>query len=389
MMGHELISEREGLGHSRRRRCETHTLTLTEFGQSDFLIAGLDEFDLIDFTPAYETYALGLGGESCGQLTVDPAQLGLDPAQVAQAPNGHIGTATYALGQLQLPQLVLPPLDPASISHLDNGLASPLGLGSACAFDFGDFDETEEVPALELDEAEIVQDTVAPPAPASFILETLIEPVSLGIPPTHLRPNPLPPAAALRAPSPSPAPAPSPAPRATRNAAKPAPVATRTPLPTTSASRPNATGFRGAATKLVALDAPIGHRNYKKDSATSKKRKTTQTQRAMDKRRKAESATPGPSSSASPDELAAEVKAEEGEDEDDVPDDLLSAEERKRRQNTLSARKSRQRKQERLGLLEEENVALKGELEDEQRAHDETRRKLDDAMAILRNLGLA
>lgn len=345
--------------------------------------AELEQLDLINFTPGYEAYALAFGGQADpSQWTVDPSQLGLPSAL---APTPAIPTsATYGLPALPaLPQLVLPPVNPASVSTFDGGLASPLGLGPASQFDFGDYDETEDLPALELDEAEVPADEGRPPpaAPVADHLD-LIQSTSSSIPPTHLRPNPSPPAAALRAPSPSPAPAPTP--RPTRNATKPPPVATRTPLPTTSATRPHATGFRGASTKLVALDAPIGHRTYKTDSATSRKRKTTQTQRAMDKRRKADSVTPAPSGSSEHEH----VKEEEAEGEE-VPDDLLSAEERKRLQNTLSARKSRQRKQERLGLLEEENVELKKELEVEQRAHEETRRKLDEAMALLRTMGLA
>lgn len=358
---------------------------------------------MINFTPGYEAYALAFGSQPEPiPWTVDPSQLGLPcPAQLQAAPLPLPNPAT-TFGLPALPQLVLPPVNPSSLSSFDGALASPLGLGPASQFDFGDFDESEEVPALELDEAEVQAEDCSP-AQAKVAVSDLTGHT------TYLRSSPPLPALGLHSPSlspaaapaaaPTPAPTATPSPRPSRSSAKakPAPVATRTPLPTTSATRPNATGFRGAATKLVALDAPIGQRTYKKDSATSKKRKTTQTQRAMDKRRRAEageasgSATPGPSSRSSDGEHEEAVKVEEGErdGEEEIPDDLLSAEERKRRQNTLSARKSRQRKQERLGLLEEENVELKAELEGERSAHEETRRRLDEAVALLRTMGLA
>lgn len=113
------------------------------------------------------------------------------------------------------------------------------------------------------------------------------------------------------------------------------------------------TGFRGPSTPLVAIDAPIRPRNYLVDSTTSKKRKTAAVERELTKRGR---------TSASPDSGAAKA-ATEVKPEDAIPEDIAAAVERKRLQNTLSARKSRQRKQERLGELEERNKELETENE--------------------------
>jgi len=135
------------------------------------------------------------------------------------------------------------------------------------------------------------------------------------------------------------------------------------PTPSTTAASDQAstaqtsrrgTGFRSPATPLVAIDAPIRPRNYLVDSTTSKKRKTAAVERELAKRGR---------TSASPDSEPASKATTEVTPEDAIPEDLAAAVERKRLQNTLSARKSRQRKQERLGELEERNKELETENE--------------------------
>ncbi|GAA5844505.1 hypothetical protein JCM11251_004196 [Rhodosporidiobolus azoricus] len=118
------------------------------------------------------------------------------------------------------------------------------------------------------------------------------------------------------------------------------------------------TGFAPTATPLLALDAPIQSRNSVLPSATSRKRKTAQAEKALAKRRKSgspdeEEGTPAPPAGAG--------------EEDDLPADIVAAVERKRLQNTLSARKSRARKQARLQELETENEQLKAKVEELER----------------------
>ena len=111
--------------------------------------------------------------------------------------------------------------------------------------------------------------------------------------------------------------------------------------PTPSVRAPRPTGFRGADTSLTPLDAPIQSRTYVLPSVTSRKRKTVPIERALAKRKRA--ATP----------------AEDAEEDDEeIPADLKAAVERKRLQNTVAARRSRLRKQARLGELEEANKEL-------------------------------
>lgn len=141
------------------------------------------------------------------------------------------------------------------------------------------------------------------------------------------------------------------------------------PLPehqvvTSSSTRSRkATGFRGAATPLIPLEAPIQPRSYATESTTSRKRKTVAIERKLAKR------TPTPAFS------------KEEVEEEEIPEDLLEAAERKRLQNTLSARKSRLRKQERLGELEEENRILKGD-------KLTMARRISELEDMLRGLGL-
>ncbi|KAL8287590.1 hypothetical protein RQP46_003448 [Phenoliferia psychrophenolica] len=113
------------------------------------------------------------------------------------------------------------------------------------------------------------------------------------------------------------------------------PPTTTTSASTSSASPkpPPTTNSRASAPPLD-LTAPIEPRTYLLPSTTSRKRKTTLIERELAKRQ----ATG-----------------------DDVPEDLVAAVEKKRTQNTLSARKSRMRKQQKVGDLESENERLKVE----------------------------
>ncbi|GAA5865980.1 hypothetical protein JCM3774_005547 [Rhodotorula dairenensis] len=113
------------------------------------------------------------------------------------------------------------------------------------------------------------------------------------------------------------------------------------------------TGFRQG--ELLPLDAPIQSRSSILPSATSRKRKTAGAERAMAKRGRTETpAIEDPAPHGSP--------AVGDGDAEDLPADIVAAVERKRLQNTLSARKSRARKQARLQELETENDALKARI---------------------------
>lgn len=117
------------------------------------------------------------------------------------------------------------------------------------------------------------------------------------------------------------------------------------------------TGFRQSSAPLLPLDAPIQPRTSVIPSATSRKRKTAAAEKALAKRGR--SVAP-----AAPEPAAAPRAAAD----DDLPDDIVAAVERKRLQNTLSARKSRARKQARLQELEAENEALKARVDELERA---------------------
>ncbi|GAA5881890.1 hypothetical protein JCM8547_005477 [Rhodosporidiobolus lusitaniae] len=121
--------------------------------------------------------------------------------------------------------------------------------------------------------------------------------------------------------------------------------------------KPAPTGFRrDTSTPLLAMDAPIQSRNSVIPSATSRKRKTAAAEKALAKRRKSRDEVPSP---------APPPAAPAGED--DLPAEIVAAVERKRLQNTLSARKSRARKQARLQELEDENEALRRRVEELER----------------------
>ncbi|GAA5970727.1 hypothetical protein JCM11641_007415, partial [Rhodosporidiobolus odoratus] len=123
--------------------------------------------------------------------------------------------------------------------------------------------------------------------------------------------------------------------------------------PRRTSSKPVPTGFADTSTPLLAMDAPIQARNSVIPSATSRKRKTAAAEKALAKRRKEAEAKASPP-------LAVEGVVE-------LPADIVAAVERKRLQNTLSARKSRARKQARVQELEAENEALRKRVEDLER----------------------
>ncbi|GAA5988022.1 hypothetical protein JCM11641_002133 [Rhodosporidiobolus odoratus] len=123
--------------------------------------------------------------------------------------------------------------------------------------------------------------------------------------------------------------------------------------PRRTSSKPVPTGFADTSTPLLAMDAPIQARNSVIPSATSRKRNTAAAEKALAKRRKEAEAKASPP-------LTVEGVVE-------LPADIVAAVERKRLQNTLSARKSRARKQARVKELETENEALRKRVEDLER----------------------
>ncbi|KAK4693684.1 hypothetical protein P7C70_g8880, partial [Phenoliferia sp. Uapishka_3] len=91
------------------------------------------------------------------------------------------------------------------------------------------------------------------------------------------------------------------------------------------------------------LSSPIAPRTYLLPSSTSRKRKTSAVELELAKRQC--------------------FPTETGEQNVDIPEDLQAAIEWKRLLNTVSARKSRMRKQKRLQELEDENAQLKAQNE--------------------------
>lgn len=231
----------------------------------------------------------------------------------------------------------LPPLPTLNTNPLviDRALESPLGLDS---------------PYSDFLASPMFEDAGDLPPPLDFDYPTLFPPTSsasvvAAAPPTHLRSNPPPPPSALLAPSPS---------VTFQESAEMVP-------------RPRPTGFRGAATPLVSIDAPTQPRSYLLPSATSRKRKTTAVERELVKRGRVKKN---------------EGAAVAGAEEEPIPSDLVAAVERKRLQNTLAARKSRQRKQERLGELEERNRELETE-------NNGLKQRVDQLEALLQSIGLS
>lgn len=179
--------------------------------------------------------------------------------------------------------------------------------------------------------------------------ETTLDPHSLSYP-------------SLFAPTPSP-------PLASTSSQPPLPAPVERPqLPRHGASFPPAkpTGFR-TTVPPVPLDAPVQPRSYLLPSATSRKRVSVPIQRELAKRQKNEaSATPS-----TPLDTVTEVDGHV-----ELPSDLVAAVERKRAQNTVSARRSRMRKAEKLGELEELNETLKNENEELKRKVEELEQRL-------------
>ena len=147
------------------------------------------------------------------------------------------------------------------------------------------------------------------------------------------------------------------------------------PDPTAPAKSTNTRSkkVKAVKTSLLPLDAPIQPRNYVTPSSTSRKRKTVPVERELLKRAKSSSSsstTPSSSvvlSSSSTTLPTAPVHA----DADELPADLVSAVEKKRLQNTISARKSRMRKQSQLAELQEANELL-------MQQNEELKRRLEE-----------
>ncbi|GJN89621.1 hypothetical protein Rhopal_002608-T1 [Rhodotorula paludigena] len=266
---------------------------------------------------------------------------------------------------------------------LDGTLESPLGLGSTSTSPLSEFlaspmfgmASESTVPSATMSELPLPSPyEAAMPAPSSAVateftglpwfppLPSGSESVLFGSPlvgagtqpavavptssTTFLRPNPVPSIPPPHALTPVTSALPSFAPP------PPTPALSST---SSSSKRPKPTGFRAGSTPLLALDAPIQPRNSVLPSATSRKRKTSAAEKALAKRAK----TSPPLDALDEAAVVGAPAATGGDDGDELPEDIKAAVERKRLQNTLSARKSRARKQARLQELEGENDALK------------------------------
>ncbi|BGP47333.1 hypothetical protein JCM10450v2_003185 [Rhodotorula kratochvilovae] len=237
----------------------------------------------------------------------------------------------------------------------DATLDSPLGLASSLASPLSEFLASpmfsvageSSVPSATMSELPL-------PSPYEPALATAV--AAEGAPLQWF--PPLPTSASLLFGAPLDAPAPAPPTSTILRPLPPTPFASPLPpLPAASApapaapsskKRPAPTGFRPGAPPLLPLDAPIQSRHSVIPSATSKKRKTSAAEKALAKR-----GAPSPAPSGG-----------EVEGEADLPADIVAAVERKRLQNTLSARKSRARKQARLQELEGENEGLRRRVEE-------------------------
>lgn len=140
------------------------------------------------------------------------------------------------------------------------------------------------------------------------------------------------------------------------------------PLPEVPLSQQQSQAQRSSSTstpsgKTLPLDAPIQPRSYLLPSVTARKRRTSAVEKQLAKRSRASAEL---SSTTSPAHSTTDVNPEScnasiGPEAYDIPSDLVAAVERKRLQNTLSARKSRQRKAAKLDELEGRNQALEQE----------------------------
>ncbi|KDE05709.1 hypothetical protein MVLG_03943 [Microbotryum lychnidis-dioicae p1A1 Lamole] len=271
--------------------------------------------------------------------------------------------STFTSNALAAP---LPPFDPFVLPEVlapearksprqtalsfDQGLDSPLGFDSPASEAAGglfDEEDLDELPPLDFDSfvQEPAHASVVPsPSSATSQQASIETPFDLSFPSTFAAPSTtsstLTPTSSYETIAPTPS------------------TSTNVPQPTTRTRRTKATGFRGVHTKLTALDAPIQQRTYVVPSVTARKRKTMAVERELAKRLIVE---------IKPLKKEVEVRCEvvsstlKEETESTIPEDLVEAVEKKRLQNTLSARKSRQRKQERLAELEERNVELEVE----------------------------
>jgi len=102
------------------------------------------------------------------------------------------------------------------------------------------------------------------------------------------------------------------------------------------------TGFRNTMVQPVAIDAPIAARNYVLPSATSRKEVPVLIQRQIKKRKLGKK-----------DEVVAAIENGE-EPAGGLDQEIVDAVKQKRLQNTVAARRSRQRKQEELQRLKDE-----------------------------------
>jgi len=196
-------------------------------------------------------------------------------------------------------------------------------------------EDAEPLPDLEFDEDPAAESFVAQQSPlSSSISPASFDPTESSPSTAPLHPNQNPPAHS----------------QTTTAHLTDAQLALLTPADRNMKRKP--TGFRGSTpSALISIDAPIQPRSYVVASSTSRKRKTSAVVRKLAKRRAASTAHEG-------------EEGEEGDGEgegEEIPNELLDAAERKRLQNTLSARKSRLRKQMRVAELEEEVEELKDE----------------------------
>ncbi|GAA5826806.1 hypothetical protein JCM11251_002900 [Rhodosporidiobolus azoricus] len=120
-----------------------------------------------------------------------------------------------------------------------------------------------------------------------------------------------------------------------------------------------ATGFASTSRAPIALDAPVRSRVSADggETKTGKKRVTAKGKALLAKKRARLS--PSVSSTGDGSEEGAEREDEEPDEEVEIPQDVVDAMERKRLTNTLSARRCRARKAERVKELEVENEKLR------------------------------
>lgn len=248
-------------------------------------------------------------------------------------------------------------IDPVA---LDSTLDSPLALSQ----DASPWSDLLASPMFSLPESGTVSETPLPPLDSPNVAPSLSEPTGSLFPPlptpsalpydsmaTTLRPlPPVPVRLDFALPTPPP------------------PTSAETPSPTDikprrKQSRPEPSGFR-TSIPLLDLDAPIQTRNPVLASSTSRKRITAGAEKALAKKRARQEASPTPA-------VAEPLACVESQGEvAELPADIMAQVERKRLQNTMSARKSRMRKQAKMQELEqenrllmEENAKLKAQLE--------------------------